>query len=57
MGSSVTAKSLISPPKVVTSPTAKPVGASEKEKVMVAVCPAISAAELLVMARVGARVS
>ena len=32
-------------------------GSSEKEKVMVAVCPAISAAVLLVMARVGARVS
>ena len=39
------------------SAAVKPFGASEKENVMVAVCPAISAAVLLVMARVGARVS
>ena len=35
----------------------KPLGTSEKEKVMVAVCPAIKAAVLLEMASVGARVS
>ena len=50
------------PPETVISPVApfqeKEVpGSSEKEKVIVAVCPAIKAAVLLVMARVGARVS
>ena len=46
------------PPETVISPVVpsqkKEVpGSSEKEKVMVAVCPAINAAELLVMVRVG----
>ena len=50
------------PPETETSPVApfheKEVpGSSEKEKVMVAVCPAIKAAELLVIARVGGVVS
>ena len=41
------------PPVVVTSAAAKPVGASQKVKVMVAVSPALRALALLVMARVG----
>ena len=41
------------PPVVVTSDAAKPVGASLKVKVMVAVPPALTALALLVMARVG----
>ena len=50
------------PPETVISPVVpfheKEVpGSSEKEKVIVAVCPAINAAVLLVIARVGARVS
>ena len=45
------------PPVVVISPATKPVGASEKVNVIVAVCPVISAAVLLVIASVGARVS
>ena len=45
------------PPVVVTSDAAKPVGASLKVKVMVAVSPALTALALLVMARVGATVS
>ena len=57
MVSAVTAKPESAPPEVVTSPTTNPVGASEKVKVIVAVCPALNAALLLVMARVGARVS
>jgi hypothetical protein len=50
------------PPLTLTSPAVPSQekelpGSSEKEKVIVAVCPAINAAVLLVMARVGARVS
>ena len=45
------------PPVVVTSDAAKPVGASLKVKVMVAVSPALRALALLVIARVGASVS
>ena len=45
------------PPEVVISPATKPVGASEKVNVIVAVCPVISAAVLLVIVSVGARVS
>ena len=45
------------PPVVVTSDAAKPVGASLKVKVTVAVSPALRALALLVMARVGAKVS
>ena len=45
------------PPVVVTSDAAKPVGASLKVKVMVAVSPILSAATLLVIASVGASVS
>ncbi len=50
------------PPETTTSPvvpsqTKELPGSSEKVKVMVAVCPAIKAAELLMMASVGARVS
>ena len=50
------------PPVTTTSPVVPSQvkvlpGSSEKEKVIVAVCTAFSAAELLVMARVGARVS
>ena len=45
------------PPVVVTSDAAKPVGASLKVKVMVAVSPALTALTLLVIARVGAKVS
>ena len=45
------------PPVVVTSDAAKPVGASLKVKVMVAVSPALTALTLLVMASVGAEVS
>ena len=45
------------PPVVVTSAAAKPVGASLKVKVMVAVSPALRALALLVIVRVGAKVS
>ena len=45
------------PPVVVTSDAAKPVGASLKVKVMVAVWPDARVVALLVMARVGASVS
>ena len=45
------------PPVVVTSDAAKPVGASLKVKVMVAVWPVTRVAALLVIARVGASVS
>jgi hypothetical protein len=50
------------PPETTTSPvvpfqTKEEPGSSEKVKVMVAVWPATKAAELLVMASVGARVS
>ena len=46
------------PPVVVTSPAAKLLpGSSLKVKVTVAVSPALTAAVLLVMARVGASVS
>ena len=45
------------PPVVVTSAAAKPVGASLKVKVMVAVSPALRALALLVIATVGAKVS
>ena len=41
------------PPVVVTSDAAKPVGASLKVKVMVAVSPALRALALLVIASVG----
>ena len=41
------------PPVVVTSAAAKPVGASLKVKVMVAVSPALRALALLVIASVG----
>ena len=44
----------MAPPVVLMSPASKPVGASEKVKVMVAVSPALSAVALLVIARVGA---
>ena len=57
MGSPVTAKLLSVPLLKVTSLCVKPVGASEKVNVMVAVSPAFSALTLLVMARVGAVVS
>ena len=53
----LTARALIAPPVVVMSLAAKPVGASLKVKVMVAVSPALTALALLVMARVGASVS
>ena len=53
----MTAKPLSVPLLVTTSPAAKPVGASLKVKLMVAVSPALSADLLLVMASVGARVS
>ena len=49
----LTARPLNVPPVVVVSPAAKPVGASLKVKVMVAVWPAFRAATLLVIARVG----
>ena len=52
-----TAKPLSVPPVVAISSAAKPVGASLKVKVMVAVSPILTAATSLVMARVGARVS
>ena len=57
MGSTVTARPVSAPPVVVTSAAVKPVGASEKVKVTVAVSPDLTAATLLVMASVGARVS
>ena len=41
------------PPDTVMSPSAKPVGASEKVKVMVAVSPALRELTLLEMAMVG----
>ena len=53
----LTARALIAPPVVVMSLAAKPVGASLKVKVMVAVSPALRALALLVMANVGASVS
>ena len=53
----LTARALNAPPVVVTSDAAKPVGASLKVKVMVAVSPILSAATLLVIASVGASVS
>ena len=45
------------PPVVVTSEAAKPVGASLKAKVTVALSPLLSAALSLLMARAGASVS
>ena len=45
------------PPKTVMSPSAKPVGASVKVKVMVAVSPALRELLSLVIDRVGAWVS
>ena len=45
------------PPVVVTSDAANPVGASLKVKVMVAVWPDARVEALLVIARVGAKVS
>ena len=50
------------PPETITSPVVPSQekvlpGSSEKEKVMVAVCSEPRAGELLVMVRVGARVS
>ena len=57
MGSPVTAKPVSAPPVVVMSPAAKPVGASLNVKVTVAVSPDFTAATLLLMANVGARVS
>ena len=53
----LTARALIAPPVVVMSLAEKPVGASLKVKVMVAVWPALTALTLLVMASVGAKVS
>ena len=53
----LTARALIAPPVVVMSLAAKPVGASLKVKVMVAVSPALRALALLVIVRVGATVS
>ena len=53
----LTVGALIAPPVVEMSLAAKPVGASLKVKVMVAVWPDARVAALLVMARVGARVS
>ena len=53
----LTARALIAPPVVVMSLAAKPVGASLKVKVMVAVSPALRALALLVMISVGAVVS
>ena len=53
----LTARALIAPPVVVMSLAAKPVGASLKVKVMLAVSPALRALTLLVIARVGASVS
>ena len=45
------------PPVVTISLSIKPTGASLKVKVIVAVSPALTALALLVMAKVGARVS
>ena len=53
----LTARALKVPPVVVMSLAAKPVGASLKVKVMVAVSPALTALALLVIVRVGASVS
>ena len=53
----LTARALIAPPVVVVSLAAKPVGASLKVKVMVAVWPVARVEALLVIARVGASVS
>ena len=53
----LTARLFNVPPVVVTSDAAKPVGASLKVKVIVAVSPALRALALLVIVRVGASVS
>ena len=53
----LTARPLNVPPLMVISAAAKPVGASLKVKVMVAVWPVARVEALLVMARVGATVS
>ena len=47
----------MAPPVVVMAAAVKPLGASEKVKVIVAVCPAIRPAVLVVIARLGACVS
>ena len=57
MESAVTDGSLRVPPVVMTSSAVKPLGASLKVKVTVAVSPALTALTSLVMARVGATVS
>ena len=53
----LTLKPEIAPPVVVMSEAVKPTGVSLKVKVIVAVSPALTALALLVMVRVGAKVS
>ena len=53
----LTAKPLRLPPLVAMSAAVKPLGTSEKVKLIVAVSPAFKVLALLLIARVGARVS
>ena len=57
LGSPVPARPLIVPLVAEISAAMKPLGISEKEKVMVAVCPALRELVLLEMVSVGASVS
>jgi hypothetical protein len=54
LGSDVTARPVRVPPLMLMSPVEKTLGICEKEKVSVAVWPAINASLLLEIARVGA---
>ena len=56
MGSLLTTKPLMLPPLVVMSAAVKPLGTSEKVKLIVAVSPAFKELALLLIATVGARV-